>query len=141
MATTNKKRFLAFHQDILLAKNLDRLVEHVCPDVISHNPLPNQQPGAAGLRAALEVFFAAFPDMQSSATVLLEDGDLVACRFTTAGTHKGSFMGYAPTGEAFTYEEMVFVRYRDGKICEHWAVADVLDMMTKMGAITFKEPA
>ena len=47
-------------------------------------------------------------------------------------------MGLPPTGRTFTYEEMVFVRFSKGKIVEHWAVADTLDMMLKMGAIEYK---
>jgi predicted ester cyclase len=66
---------------------------------------------------------------------IIAEGDKVVGRFTVTGTHKGKFMDFEPTGNAFTYDEMVIVRFKDGKIVEHWAVTDVLSMMQQIGAI------
>lgn len=131
----NKQAFERFHREVLLARNFDAIDELVAADVVSHNPLPGQAPGAAGLKQALKGFFSALPDMHSTLEEMIAEDDLVACRFKAGGTHLGEFLGLQPTGKSFTYEEMVFVRMQDGKIIEHWAVADTLDMMSKMGAI------
>lgn len=136
-ASLNEQVFRQFHEEILLKGHLDRIDDWVDPEVVSHNPIPGQAPGAEGFRNALRAFRAAFPDLTSRITLLVADGDLLACRFEASASHRGEFMGLAPTGRAFAYEEMVFVRFRNGRIVEHWAVADTLDMMEKMGAITF----
>lgn len=84
------------------------------------------------------MFRSAFPDLTSKMTVMIAKGDLLACRFEAEASHRGEFMGFKPTGQKFAYEEMVFVRFRNGLIVEHWAVADTIDMMLKMGAIEYK---
>lgn len=137
-AESHKRSFRRFHEEVLLAGDFDAIDELVVDDVVSHNPLPGQAPGAAGLKAALREFRQAFPDLTSTATHLIAEGDLLACRFTAHGSHQGVFMGLPPTGQHFSYEEFVLVRFRAGKIAEHWAVADVMDMMSKMNAISWK---
>jgi predicted ester cyclase len=39
------------------------------------------------------------------------------------------------TGKTVSYDEMVIVRFADGKIIEHWSVADTLQMMQTLGAV------
>jgi len=136
-AAANKLTFTRFHREVLLGENYAVIDEIVAPDVVSHNPIPGQEPGAEGLKKALRGFRKAFPDLRSTAEDMIAEGDRVACRFTAQATHLGEFLGHPPTGQKFTYEEMVFVRITDGKIVEHWAVADVMDMMLKMGAIQY----
>lgn len=41
-------------------------------------------------------------------------------------------MGIAPTKKQIEYEEIVIVRFKDGKIIEHWAVADALAIMQQL---------
>lgn len=136
-AEANKAVFRRFHQEVLLEGRLDAIDDLVDTHVVSHNPIPGQGAGAAGLKLAMAGFRAAFPDLQSQMQDLIAEGDKVACRFTASATHRGEFLGLQPTGAHFTYEEMVMVRIRSGKITEHWAVADVVDMMVKMGAMQY----
>ena len=133
----NKRAFRRFHEQVLLKGDWDVIDEVVQPHVVSHNPLPGQAGGAAGLKLALADFRQAFPDLQSNATHVVAEKDWLVCRFEASATHRGTFMGFAPTGQRFEYEEMVMVRFEQGRIAEHWAVADTLQMMEKMGAIAF----
>jgi predicted ester cyclase len=103
--------------------------ETVSPDVISHDAFPGQATGPEGLKQTFAMFHQAFPDLHAKEQVVVADGDLVAARFLVTGTHKGDFMGQAATGNPVSYIEAVFVRFRDGKIVEHWAVADVTALM------------
>lgn len=133
----HKQIFRRFHEEVLLKGNLEAINELVDPNVVSHNPIPGQKPGADGLKEAMRMFRSAFPDLTSKMTVAIAEGDLLACRFEAEGSHQGEFMGLKPTGQRFAYEEMVFVRFKNGLIIEHWAVADTIDMMLKMGAIQY----
>ena len=134
----NKLVFQRFYEEVLNQGNLDVIDEVVDPKVVSHHPIPGQKPGAAGFKEALAGFKKAFPDLKSVAQDIIAQADKVVGRFTVTGTHQGEFMGYPPTGQQFTYEEIVIVRLKDGKIVEHWAVADVLAMMEQLGAIEYK---
>ncbi len=44
------------------------------------------------------------------------------------------FLGVPPTGRRATIRVMDFVRYRDGRIAEHWNVVDVAGLTAQLGA-------
>ena len=59
---------------------------------------------------------------------------MVATYKTLTGTHRGDFFGTPPTGKRATIRIMDFVRYRDGKVAEHWGIVDVAGLMQQLGA-------
>jgi predicted ester cyclase len=132
---TNKAAYRRFYEEFLSKGNLDIVDEVVDPNVVSHSPFPGQKPGAEGLKQAIARFREAFPDLQATAEDVIAAGDKVVGRFTVTGTHHGEFMDIAPTGKTITYDEIVIVRFKDGRIVEHWAVADALAMMQQLGVI------
>lgn len=130
---TIRDRWLRFCSEVVSAGNLevaDRLVHH---DVVSHNPLPGQQPGLAGFKDALMLFRAAFPDLRSTPTHIVCEGSMLASRCEVTATHQGDFMGIAATGRTIRYEEMIMVRFDGGLIVEHWSVADAMSIMAQLG--------
>ena len=66
---------------------------------------------------------------------LIAEGDKVVMRQVTIGTHKGEFMGIAPTGRKVTINEIHVVRLTNGKIVEHRGVEDNLCMMQQLGVV------
>jgi predicted ester cyclase len=68
-------------------------------------------------------------------THLIAEADKVVAYFVVSGTHRGELMGKPATGRRVSYEEVIVLRLRDGKIVEHWAVADALSLMQGIGAI------
>ena len=64
---------------------------------------------------------AAFPDMEFSVNLLVEAGDLVISNWSITGTHTGdAFYDVEPTGEPVEINGTAVLRFRDGKIVEHW---------------------
>lgn len=129
----NKEIYRRFCEDVLNGNQVERAVQFLDPVVVSHSPLPEQQPGAAGFIASLTAMRAAFPDLQAVATHLVSEGDLVAARLQVSATHSGDFFGIRATGRRIQYEEQVFVRFAGGRIVEHWAVADGLSILQQLG--------
>lgn len=66
---------------------------------------------------------------------MIAEGDKVMNKFTATGTHQGNFMEISPTRNKISYEEVVILRLKNGKIVEHWAVADAPTLMQQLGAI------
>ena len=131
----NKVIYHRFYEELLNKGNLDIVDELVDPNVVSHSPLPDQKPGSEGFKQAIASFRKSFPDLKAIAEDMVAEADKVVARFTVTGTHQGEFMGIAPSGKKFTYDEISIVRLKDGKIVEHWAVADALTMMQQLGVI------
>jgi len=66
----------------------------------------------------------------------ITQGDVLACRFTMSGVHQGTFMGASATGRAYVLAGVTMIRYRDGKAIERWSSADMLGLLTQLGART-----
>jgi steroid delta-isomerase-like uncharacterized protein len=66
--------------------------------------------GREAIRARTASLFAAFPDLTLTRVMLLIDGTTNADQWVMRGTHRGPFLGMAPTGRSFeirgaTYSE------------------------------------
>jgi predicted ester cyclase len=77
----------------------------------------------------------AFPDAMVIPEAMVAEGDKVAVRFTVRGTHRGEFMGIAPTGKEVVVQGMDINRMANGKIVERWGIADSLSMLQQLGVI------
>jgi predicted ester cyclase len=50
------------------------------------------------------------------------------------GTHEGVFLGVAATGRLIHFETVDAMRVHDGKIIEHWGVANLFSLIQQLGA-------
>ncbi|MCV7061812.1 ester cyclase, partial [Mycolicibacterium vaccae] len=50
-------------------------------------------------------------------------------------THRGEYMGLAPTGKSVTYNEIFIFRFVNGRVVETWGVVDVLSLMKQLGML------
>lgn len=105
------------------SKNMDVLDELIDPNLVSHDALPVQPPGLEGFKQIMKQLFSAFPDTEFTIDDMIAEGDKVVVRYTYEATHKGEFMGIAPSGKKMTSTTIVIYRIVDGKIKENW-VAD-----------------
>ncbi len=78
---------------------------------------------------------AAFPDLRVTIEEMIASGDKVVSRFTLRGTHRGEFLGIAPTGKPVTTSGIVINRIVDGQIVADWEEYDRLGLMRQIGAI------
>lgn len=65
--------------------------------------------------------------------------DDIAIAYTLSGTHKGNFLGVAPTGKRIHARGMQIARFEDGKIVERWGSSDELGILKQLGAIQVHE--
>jgi predicted ester cyclase len=78
-------------------------------------------------------FRSAFPDWREEIVELVAEGDAVVGRFKCTGTHRGEFLGEAPTGKRMEVEEVFFLRAEDGKFVAFWGLEDSLERMRQLG--------
>jgi len=67
---------------------------------------------------------SAFPDLQVHVQEQIAEGEKVATRKVFAGTHRGEFLGVAPTSRVITFEVIDILTVRGGKIAEHRVILD-----------------
>ena len=111
----------------------DAFDEVVASDFVHHAPgLP---PDLEGMKQALPMFRAAFPDMRLTVEDMIAEGDKVVDRVTVRGTHEGELMGIPASGKQVEFMETHISRIADGKIVERWGEWDALGMMQQIGAV------
>jgi steroid delta-isomerase-like uncharacterized protein len=114
--------------------NFDVFEEVFADDFMDHTPQPNMIPNKAGVRGLYRSLRAAFPDFRAEIHWQAADGELVTTYKTYHGTHQGTFLGVAPTGRKIHFETVDVMRVRNGKITEHWGVANLFSLMQQLGA-------
>jgi steroid delta-isomerase-like uncharacterized protein len=134
----NKETFKRFQDAMntcdaeVIAKSIDELVE---PDATIRTPLPGDATGAQVLKQVWSVLLRAFPDLQLDVKDLIGEDDKVVARIVVTGTHRGDYMGVAPTGKSIAYDEIFIFRFANGRVVETWGVVDVYAQMKQLGVI------
>ena len=120
--------------DAISRGDADGLDELMAPDIVDHNPIPNQASGRDGFRQWMAVARTAFPDMRGTVEDVIGEADRVAARMTWHGTHRGEFVGVGPTGKRVSISAFHLVRFSDGRAVEWWGTADLLGALQQLGA-------
>jgi steroid delta-isomerase-like uncharacterized protein len=89
--------------------------------------------GLEAMKAFAAEFRQAFPDFYDSIDIQLAEGDMVATRFTSRGTHKGTFMGVEPTNKELSWTGKTIDRISEGKIVESWANWEMMGKLQQLG--------
>ncbi len=140
MSEENKavvRRFNELVEGYWRTGDTDAFDEVIAPDFVHHAPgLP---PDLEGMKQALPMFRAAFPDMRLTVEEMIAEGDKVVDRVTVRGTHEGELMGIPASGKQVEFMETHISRIADGKIVERWGQWDAMGMMQQIGAVPAPE--
>jgi steroid delta-isomerase-like uncharacterized protein len=131
-AAYNKERQRLFVEVLQNQGEIDRVDEFVRPDFVNVTGRPGSPPGPDAVSSGLAAFRTAFADHDAEVVQMVAEGDLVATYKTFTGTHTGEFLGIPPTGKRATIRVMDMVRYRDGRIAEHWSVVDLAGLRAQL---------
>ena len=102
--------------------DLTALDEVVSTDYQDHGR--GRQPGREALKAAAQTLRVAFPDVTSTVTHMLAEGDLIAVRNRVTGTQQGPLGALAATGKRVDFTALQLFRVEDELIVEHWEIFD-----------------
>lgn len=137
-AEDNKALVLRFYDEVWNRGNVDIAVEVFAEHYVRHDLRPTTAaPGGEGQRTIAADFRRAFPDLRMSVDLVLAEGDLVAARWTTTGTHTGPWADVAPTGRTMTFSGVNVFRFSGGKVVELWNHRDDLGLMQQLGVPVF----
>jgi steroid delta-isomerase-like uncharacterized protein len=92
--------------------------------------------GRDNVKAYLQTFMTALPDLKITVEDIFGEGDRVFSRARLQGTNTGEFNGMPPTGKSIDIScIMNACRIQDGKIVEEWEFLDQLDIVRQLGLI------
>jgi predicted ester cyclase len=123
-----------FIEEVLNKGKLEVLDEIWARDGVFAGTLVPEVRGSEAVKQVLAAIKTGIPDIHYSIVgEPVVQGDRYSCRWTASGTHRGDFLGIAPTGRHYSHTGTTTVRVRGGKIAEHWADWDALDLMQQLG--------
>ncbi|MBI4788259.1 MAG: ester cyclase [Chloroflexi bacterium] len=112
------------------------VVDEVCADnYVNHDAPPGLPPAREGIKAFINMYRTAFPDLRSTIDEQIAEGDRVVTRWSAQGTNKGNLFGMPPTGKRMNISGHVIDRIVGGKIVETWNTFDQLGLMQQLGVI------
>jgi predicted SnoaL-like aldol condensation-catalyzing enzyme len=133
-ARKNKEVVTTFYNDVFIRHDLTNLDAVMRDDYIQHNQDCPQ--GKAGFVTFFKEIFGAVPDFKYTLKKMITEGDIVMAYSTTTGTHKGGpWFGKKATGNKLSFDVVDIFRVQDGKIAEHWDVADTFNLFRQVGVV------
>lgn len=104
--------------------------EIVAEDYNDH--LAGQSPGRENLKKYFAGLRTAFPDMTLPISAIVAEGDHVAVLNSVRGTHRGDFGAFKAKGNAIHAAAFQLYRIENGRLAEHWEVADFMTLFKQM---------
>jgi len=131
-AQKNKQFIKDFADKVFIRHELDGLEEFIRDDYIQHNTDCAQ--GRDGFIEFFTTIFAAVPDFSYTVKQIIAEDDFVWMYSRTTGTHTGvPWLGVPADGSRLDFAVIDMFRLRDGKIAEHWDVADTYIFFKQLG--------
>lgn len=120
--------------ELFNAKDLDGYLEMFDKGVLFHGLSRRLKPGLPGLRDYYLQLRQGFPDMRLGNEDLFAEGEKVANRYTFFGTHRGEYLGIAPTMKLVISQGIVIHHFKGGKCIETWQSTDALGFLSQINA-------
>ena len=124
--------------DALTAHDIQKFKAlYVADGYVQHQTLRTNAAALAGREAVVTYFskrIEAFPDLVVTSDISLTAGDLICANLIYSGTHRGEYLGVAPTGKRVTFNSTDIIRVRAGKFVEHWGAADLFGLVAQLRA-------
>jgi steroid delta-isomerase-like uncharacterized protein len=115
--------------------NLAAIDELFAPSYIRYDPAAPEAKGLAGFKQLVVMLRTAFPDLHFTLEEVIAEDDKVMTRALLRGTHRGEYLGIAPTGKPVAVMGMVVLRIAQGKFQEGWLMMDNLGLLQQLGVV------
>jgi steroid delta-isomerase-like uncharacterized protein len=134
MFEENKSIARSFMEDGWNRGDFARLDTIVAKNCRVHDPVfPNLTSGLDNLRDHMSGCRSGFPDLRFTIDDMIAERNEVVIHWTGRGTHKGSFLGMAPTNRSATVSGTDIYKIEGGKIVELWSDWNLLTLLEQLG--------
>lgn len=124
-----------FYEEIVNTGDVSKISEVVSDDYTEVMDGKRYPVGVDGAAAHVLGARNTYPDLHLTIDRQISEGEWVATCITARGTHKGEWIGIAPTGRKVAFTGVNVDRVVDGKIVEHGGAANMLGPLLEIGAI------
>lgn len=138
----NKALVRRAYLDGMNNRDMGIIEEVFSPEYVSHFPGQPPTRGIEPIKAVLQSFFDAFPDIVFTVEDQMAEGDKVATRWSAQGTHQGEWRGFPPrergtppTGRHVVFSATDIYLIADGQVVEEWNTLEQLAVLEQIGAV------
>jgi steroid delta-isomerase-like uncharacterized protein len=140
MTEDPKQIVVRLYEEGVNQNRLDVVSELVSTDLVDHNPVILDAPsGPDAIRGGIAMLHDSFPDLEVHVEDLIAEGDRVVARLRLSGTNIGAYRRGGATGKRAQWRAIDVWRVQDGRILEHWGIADRFEMLQQLGLIPSDE--
>jgi predicted ester cyclase len=122
-------------EEIFPSGDIDALAEVLAEDGIDHGARPDEPQGLAGAQQTMLWLRSVFSDQRWEIRQVIGEAEFVVVYCTLHGRHTGDLMGIPPTNREVAQDYVHIVRFRDGKVVEHWGLRDDMGLMQQLGVL------
>ncbi|MGH2382419.1 MAG: ester cyclase [Candidatus Limnocylindria bacterium] len=130
MSDSPRDHVAQFYSEVINGQQLDALDRLVAEDFVDHGTPPTT--GRDGFRGFLSGRVEGLPNVELHVDDWIVEGDRVVARCRVSGTHRGEFLGYAPTGRRVEWTAIHIWRVSEGRLAERWSQADMLRIVEQL---------
>lgn len=128
----NKEIVRRLYEDCLNKRNYRLMDEFIAKDYVGIRG----ESGPSGFTETTQPIITAFPDIQWKVEDLIGEGDKVVIKWSTQGTHTGTFRGiFPPSNKQIEDRAIVIYQFKEGKIIKAWMQVDRLGFLQQLGII------
>lgn len=109
--------------------------EEYFSESLEYHRSSGERGGRCELQEDIQMFHAAFPDLEAEISRIMSQDDKVSFVYTLSGTHEGEFEGIPPTGQKMSAKGAAIVEVDRGSISEYRIVFDNLGMLEQLGVL------
>jgi steroid delta-isomerase-like uncharacterized protein len=134
--TDASRRFMTRFVEFINTASPTMAKELVSAAAIFHVPgRPEPVKGPEGYLAVIDMMRGGFPDIQWTIDEMVVEPTRVAARFTMRGTHRGPFLGVAPTGKKITVQALNIYHLCHGQIVREYGQPDMMALLQQIGGV------
>jgi len=132
----NKQIVREITERIWNRRELEAIPDFYAEDyVVDYRPYAPMRHGLEAIREMIERAGRTFPDYHEELHELIAEGDIVVAHLTISGTQKGPWGAVPPTGKHISFDEMLMLKFRDGKVIWQRGIVDNLGALRQLGVV------
>ncbi len=120
-------------EELLGQGRFERSADYYDPGFVFHGD--DRAYSRAEVEQSMRGLRVAFPDIRVRVERLVAAGDLVSVHWSAEGTNSVQAGGFPGTGRRVNFVGMAFLRFRNGRMAEEWAVYDGLALQRQLGLL------
>ncbi len=131
----NKLVVKQYIEEVLNTGDVSRLEQFISPDYTEVYEGKRYPLGIQGAKEHIVGVRRVYPDLKLSIEQQIAEGEWVVTSYVACGTHRGEWLGIAPTGKMLKYYGVNVDRVVNGRIVEHGGAANMLGPLLEAGAV------